>query len=153
MRMELCPKCGRPLIEHKACYYCLRDHTFFDKQTFQEIHVQTSHQEIESDYEEAKRRFRTNMKGLYRKSDREVDQIIERYERYFAEKNYPPSRRIVALEFRQDSEITPPKLGPSLGVGIIMRHLPALQSKPVPLRGPLTPEQEWLTESRLRDAK
>jgi len=150
MKMELCPKCGRPLIERRTDYYCLQDRALFDKRTLQEIHVQTFRQETESDYEEAKRRFRANMKGLYRKSDRDVDEIIERYEKYFAEKNYSPLRRIVALEFRQDSEITPPKLGPSPGIGIIMRQLSALESKPVPLRGPLTPEQEWLTEARLK---
>lgn len=150
MKMELCPKCVRPLIERKTDYYCPKDRALFDKQTLQEIHVQTSLQECKSDYEEAKRRFRANMKALYRKTDRDVDDIIKRYEKYFAEKNYSPLRRIVALEFRQDSEITAPKLGPGLGLGFISRQLSASEEKPVPLRGALTPEQEWLTEARLR---
>jgi uncharacterized Zn finger protein (UPF0148 family) len=149
MKMELCPRCGRQLLERRNHYYCPKDRILFDKQTLQEIRVQTFAQEAETDYEEAKRRFRANMKGLYRKTDRDVDQIIERYERFFAEKNYSPMKRIVALEFRQDSEIAVPKLGPSPGVGIVIRELSVL-TKPVPLRGPLTPDQEWLTEARLR---
>jgi len=147
--MELCPRCGRQLMERATHYYCPKDSSIFDRQTLQEIRVQNFAQETEVDYQEAKRRFRANMKGLYRKTDRDIDQIIERYEKFFAEKNYSPLRRIVALEFRQDSEIAVPKLGPSPGVGIVIRELSAL-TKPVPLKGSLTPDQEWLTEARLR---
>jgi len=148
--MELCPRCGRPLIERRADYCCPKDHGLFDKKTLQEIHEPTLPQGNESDYEEAKRRFRANMKGLYRKSDRDVDRIIARYEEYFAEKSYSPLKCIVALEFRQDSETAAPSLGPGIGPGIVVRELSALETKPVPLRGPLTPEQERLTEARLR---
>ena len=147
--MELCPRCGRQLVEHRTHYYCPKDRSIFDKQSLQEIHVHNFAQEMEPDYEEAKRRFRANMKGLYRKTDGDVDRMIERYEKFFAEKNYSPLKRIVALEFRQDSEVAVPKLGPGPGVGIVIRELSIL-TKPVPLRGPLTPDQEWLTEARLR---
>ena len=136
-------------MERRTHYYCPKDRILFDKLTLQESHAQTFAEETESDYHEAKRRFRANMKGLYRKTDRDISQIIERYERFFAKKNYSPLKRIVALEFRQDSEIAVPKLGPSPGVGIVIRELSAL-TKPVPLKGPLTPDQEWLTEARLR---
>jgi len=149
MKMELCPRCGRQLVERRTHYYCPKDRSIFDKQSLREIHVHNFAQETEPDYEEAKRRFRANMKGLYRKTDGDVDRMIERYERFFAEKNYSPLKRIVALEFRQDSEAAVPKLGPGPGVGIVIRELSIL-TKPVPLRGPLTPDQEWLTEARLR---
>jgi hypothetical protein len=112
--------------------------------------VKVLHVETESEYDEAKRRFRANMKGLYGRSDKDVDEILQRYETYFTEKKYSPLMRIAALEFRQESETLSPRLGPTLGVALVIgQFLSSMQKRPVPLRGPLTHEQERLTEERL----
>ena len=148
--MEICPKCGRQLIRRKTDYYCTKDRVAFDKQTLQEIPAKAFSKEAEAEYDEAKRRFRANMKGLYGRTDRYVDELIERYEIFFAEKNYPPPERIAALGLRQDAETAGPRLGPSLGLGFLRGELSPLEKIPVPLRGPLTAEQERLTEARLR---
>lgn len=158
-RVEPCPKCGKQLIEREKDYYCLKDDALFDKQTRQQILPEIYSEETESDYEEAKRRFRANMKGVFKKTDSDVDKIMQEYEKSFAEKKLSPFRCIATLESRQELEIGNWKSGAATGLGYlaggiigahIARSIVSSRLQAVPLRGSLTPEQRDLTESRLK---
>jgi len=145
-------------MERETDYYCLKDDALFDKQSRQEIHPQIYREETESDYEEAKRRFRANMKGLLKKTDKDIDGLIGQYEKNFAEEALSPFRRIATLESLQELEMRK-RGGGAVGVGFIAGGIiggmiarsivSAIHEQPVPLRGSLTTEQEELTRNRL----